>query len=218
MGVFGGVFDPPHNGHRDIMLTVDKLLQLDMLNVSVCHTPSHKHQPIASYDDRLIMMDHMIKLHVNPYTKMHVVAGGEYLLSRPNYTVNMLQQIHDQYVNIKSMDIKIVLIMGTDEWNSFPQWHEIETIMELCEGVVVVQRKGHEIVTHDDFDCRVIPYISYDWDNEVYKYHHAANTNGQLSSTGLRERITQGEDVSDDVHMMTWDRITDKGLYGYKSA
>jgi len=128
IGVFGGMFDPPHNAHLETILAAQEEMNFDVFLISVCHTPYHKNLPVASYKDRRIMTEYM----VDYYVKQRVVEViGEEHLPRPNYTFNLIQNIHDKFssaVEKGSITVEISLVMGSDEWENFPFWHRVDEL------------------------------------------------------------------------------------------
>ena len=52
VGILGGAFDPPHNGHVELARTANDRFDLDRLLVTVVVAPGHK-QPVAPAETRL---------------------------------------------------------------------------------------------------------------------------------------------------------------------
>jgi len=52
VGIVGGAFDPPHNGHVALARTALERLGLDRLLVTVVVAPGHK-EPVAPAESRL---------------------------------------------------------------------------------------------------------------------------------------------------------------------
>ena len=192
MGFYGGVFDPPHNSHADCIRLVQKEYNFDHLLAYVCHTPCHKHPPIASYEQRMIMTQYMVDYDIK--IKPYVGATGDYNLPRPSYTVNYIQNIYD--ILNKHFKLEISLIMGSDEWNNFPSWHEVERLYDLCENIIVLQRMGYVVKNYDEFKCEVV-------ENDI----------PSISSTQIREMIKSGQDVSDFLPLLVKGYIEWNGLY-----
>jgi len=59
--IFGGSFDPIHNGHVYLAKSVIDLLQVDRLIFVPCNISSGKNPPVASAKDRLSMINIVIK-------------------------------------------------------------------------------------------------------------------------------------------------------------
>jgi nicotinate-nucleotide adenylyltransferase len=55
--LFGGTFDPPHNGHIRIAESIRKQLQIDTVLFIPAFIPPHKQShPLSSTTDRLAML------------------------------------------------------------------------------------------------------------------------------------------------------------------
>jgi nicotinate-nucleotide adenylyltransferase len=200
IGIFGGVFDPPHNGHLEIIKAVQKEMNFDVFLVSVCHSPCHKHPPLASYEDRMIMTRYMAKNVTEGYFGFReVVVGGEENLPRPNYTFNLIQNMHSKFselVKKGNIELELFLVMGSDEWENFPFWHRVDELYNMCEEIVVVQRANYEVAEFENFSCKII------------------ERKGEgISSTKIRERIKNGEDISDLVPALVEMYIRQNNLY-----
>ena len=72
-------------------------------------------------------------------------AGGDFLLriddteaqrgdDAPTYTVDTVRRLHDERPGVP-----LQLLMGTDQFLLFPQWHEAETLAQLAPPVVMVR-------------------------------------------------------------------------------
>lgn len=176
VGLYGGVFDPPHNAHLEGIKLVQNKYNFDHLMVSVCHTPCHKNIPIASYERRRLMVEYMLATQVK--MKPEVTVGGDHHLPQPSYTINQVKYAHETLA--ESFDLKVFLIIGADEWNSFPSWHKAKELYDLCESIIVLERKGCVIQEYDEFKCEIVE-----------------NNIPSISSTQIREMIQSGEDASD---------------------
>ena len=57
VGIFGGTFDPFHNGHLQLVRSVLKLGILERIYLMPNYIPPHKPQPVADDRDRLAMIN-----------------------------------------------------------------------------------------------------------------------------------------------------------------
>ena len=62
IGLFGGTFDPIHNGHIRMAVEVAENLQLDEVRLIPVNQPGHRSRPIASAAQRLEMISSAIKV------------------------------------------------------------------------------------------------------------------------------------------------------------
>jgi nicotinate-nucleotide adenylyltransferase len=118
VGLFGGAFDPPHNGH---VALVDgaQALGLDRLVILVSETPGHKpvHAPAAA----------RMKLSAAAF------PGREIELDPYGRTIDMLRA--------RDWDDPVFLI-GADQFAELSSWKEPEAILELAR-LGVATRPGY---------------------------------------------------------------------------
>ena len=131
IGVLGGTFDPIHLGHIHLATTALKLCNLQKILLIPCHQSPIRNQPIASAEDRL----HMVKLAIND--PIHLFAD-EREIKRPglSYTIETLKSLRQEYPNIA-----LALIMGSDAFNKFDEWHEWQKILDIVH-LIIVNRPG----------------------------------------------------------------------------
>jgi nicotinate-nucleotide adenylyltransferase len=118
-GLYGGSFDPPHNGHVALVRAALAHFPLDRLVILVAEQPGHK-PPGAPAEMRLRMAraafpDRDVQL--DPYTR----------------TVDMLRA--------RKWDDPIFLI-GADQLESFPSWKEPDAVLALAR-LGVATRPGY---------------------------------------------------------------------------
>lgn len=118
-GVFGGTFDPPHNGHVAVASGAEEHFAFDRLLVLVVADPGHRATHAAA-DVRLALARLAFPEH-------------EVELDEHARTVDLLRdrQIDDP-----------VFLIGADELVDFPSWTEPDAVLELAR-LGVATRPGH---------------------------------------------------------------------------
>ena len=133
--LFGGTFNPLHNGHLAIAQSVleQNLADEVWMLVTPCN-PWKKNQDLP--DDRLRY--DMVAQAVKDMD--HVFASDyEFNLPKPSYTANTLRHISADYP-----DRKFILTIGADNWVKFNDWREADFILENYD-IIVYPRKGYSI-------------------------------------------------------------------------
>jgi nicotinate-nucleotide adenylyltransferase len=109
IGLLGGAFDPPHNGHVALASAAERKLDLEPIVVVVVADPAHKdvHAPAEA---RL----ELARL---------AFPGREVVLDHHGRTVDMLRDgpWRDP-----------VLLIGADEYLAFPTWKEPDAVLALA--------------------------------------------------------------------------------------
>ncbi len=131
LGVYGGMFDPVHNGHIDAARYAVSLLNLDRLLLIPCATPNHRDPATASAEHRL----RMLAMAIADYRKLAADAR-EIEREGVSYAVDTLAELRDE-----GDYQQLVFVMGLDAFNTLPQWHQWQRILELSH-VLVLNREG----------------------------------------------------------------------------
>ena len=130
IALFGGSFNPIHNGHLHLAQTVHQQCGLDrmllMPSGTAPHKPSDAYAPAA---DRLAMC----RLAAEPYPWLEV---SDYELTKPgkSYTVETLRYLHSRFP-----EDALFLLTGSDMLLSFDSWYCWQEILTLA-GLLCVSR------------------------------------------------------------------------------
>lgn len=130
VGVMGGTFNPPHDGHRIVAETAMKRLALDQLWwVATPGNPLKEHGELAPLDDRLPALRRLAR---GPRMK---VTGFERDLGTP-YTAATLAFLARRY-----SAVRFVWVMGADNLAGFHHWQHWRDIAAMVP-IAVVDRPG----------------------------------------------------------------------------
>ena len=135
IGLFGGSFNPIHNGHIALARQLLTLAALDEVWFMVSPQNPLK-QSADLLDDRLRFLLARIALHGEQGLR---ASDYECALPCPSYTWNTLQHLHHDYPQHT-----FVLLIGADNWQRFPQWYRGADILRDHQ-VVVYPRQGSDI-------------------------------------------------------------------------
>lgn len=140
--VFGGTFDPPHNGHVALLEAAKRAFDAERALVLVVADPGHRevHSPadVRLALARLAFPDDIVELDEHPRT------------------IDMLRarQLDDP-----------VLVIGSDELVDLPTWKEPEGVLALTR-LAVGPRPGSEVSNAQErvisFDMTPVPASSTD--------------------------------------------------------
>ena len=124
IGVFGGTFNPPHNGHVTMARAAVTHLGLDRLLLVPDNVPPHK--PLPSGVTARQRYD-MAALMAAPIGRIAEASDIELRRTGKSYTSDTLRELHEQYP-----DAELWLLMGSDMLLSLHTWHEPEVICQLA--------------------------------------------------------------------------------------
>ncbi len=172
IGIFGGSFNPIHNGHVNLGRAMLRNAQLDEVWYMVSPQNPLKAQSteLAPEDVRLRLTQ--AALEREPQLK---ACDYEFHLPRPSYTWNTLQHLRHDYP-----DNDFVLIIGGDNWERFDRWAHHEEILREYE-IAVYPRSGEEVRKPPKDAKKVIMY-----NLPLFP----------VSSTEVRQMIRKGDDLS----------------------
>ena len=188
-GIFGGSFNPIHNGHISLAQQLLRVAGLDEVWLMVSpQNPLKKESDLA--DDTLRM--EMARLALKGVEGI-VASDYEMRLPKPSYTWLTLQALSRDYP-----DREFVLLMGGDNWALFNRWYHYEDI--LSHYRIVVYPRKTDRGEHDLADA-----------SNVEIFHSLELMD--VSSTEIRRRIKAGKDISGMVPDAVADYIRKEGLY-----
>ena len=132
--LFGGTFDPPHNGHVHLLQNAIAAVRPDRVVVMPAGTPPHKAASATPARWRLEMCRCFLPLHENL-----VVSDWEIKRAGKSYTVDTLAMLRREYP-----DAELFLCMGSDMLTSFTEWRDWQTILKSAALVVQSRTEGDD--------------------------------------------------------------------------
>lgn len=139
VGIYGGTFDPIHNGHLHVIRQLIERSIVDRLLVIPAGEPRLRDQaPIASGAARRAMCQLAIndlppeirsKVEVNPI---------EILRMGPSYAIDTVEAVKQAYP-----DDQLIFIVGSDAAAKLDQWHRIDDLRKLVTFQVIA-RPGYQ--------------------------------------------------------------------------
>ena len=195
IGVFGGTFNPVHNGHIRIAKLYFEKLGLDKLIVIPTNIPPHKTvSDMVDSADRL----NMLRLAFEDYPNVEI-SDIELNMSGKSYTVNTISALKAIYPNDE-----LYLIVGGDMFLCFESWKEYKKILSMCT-LCTAPREINEFNALKEYQKKIDPEnkntIILDADVLV------------LSSSEIRKKIKNGADLDNLLPKKALEYINQKGLY-----
>lgn len=170
IGIFGGTFNPPHNGHIAIAKQAMKQLELNCVYFVPVYIPPHKQQNSSTAAKHRLKM---LKLAVSG-RKEFIASTIELRRRGISYTVDTLKFFKKHFPQAE-----LVLIIGADNLAQFYSWKSPKTILQLS-SLAVYKRKGFSLSPKDN----AIDFI------------FLKGKLLQISSTEIRNKIAAGLDIN----------------------
>jgi nicotinate-nucleotide adenylyltransferase len=129
LGLFGGSFNPIHNGHLALASHVLDKLQLDRVLFLPTGDPPHKRDgSLAPAKDRY----EMVRLAIAD-TPSFELSDVELRRSGKSYTIDTVRTLQHQY----GPSIDLHFLIGLDAFLDLPNWKDPQELLRLCRFVVV---------------------------------------------------------------------------------
>ena len=167
IGIYGGSFNPIHNGHIALARQILNRLSLDEVWMMVSPQNPLKQTSSDLLDDSKRWEMTCVALQNEPGLR---ACDLEFHLPKPSYTWHTLQTLSQE-----NPEHTFTLIIGADNWQLFPRWYHSDDILRNYP-IAVYPRKGTPIRVED------LPKGVTLVDMERY----------DVSSTDIRRRIREG--------------------------
>lgn len=153
IAIFGGSFDPPHQGHQMIVSKAAATLDIDRLIVVPAYLNPFKQSSLAPADLRLQWCQKLF----DPLEKVSV-SDYEILQGKSMYSADTVKYFQNFY------DVKY-LIIGSDNLESLTKWHQYEWLNREVTWVVATRENS-------TFDTSMLrSYIKLELDESISSTH-----------------------------------------------
>lgn len=194
-GIFGGSFNPVHNGHIHLAETVMKELKLDRIFfVPSGISPHRSSAEYASGDDRLEMLRLACRDNENFF-----VCDYELKTDRVSYTFYTVEYFRNTYP-----DDELFLLVGSDMLLSFEKWFRFRDILENVTLAAVSRQQG---------DSQELLQKMSEL-SEYGKIIVCTAAPCEVSSTEIRKKVSKNENLTCYLGENVVQYIRLKGLYG----
>ena len=136
IALYGGTFDPVHDGHLAVARELLELFSLDEVLFIPAHVAPHKRNvpPVSPFHRHAMLA---LATQDEPRFRISTVELDE---PRKPYTIETILRLRD------SLGGQMVFVMGADSWEEITTWREWERVLALV-ATVVVTRPGYELHT-----------------------------------------------------------------------
>ena len=188
IALFGGSFDPIHQGHLFIAQQAQISLGLDeVIFVPAFCSPFKKGTTSTAPAHRLAMTS----LAIKPFP-WATCSDYEVSLQETSYSWKTAEHFLHLYGGPDA--VELFWILGADQWKSLPAWSRSAHLADLVQFIVFV-RDGANIEP-------IAPFRS-----------HTVEGTFNASSTDIRRRLSKGENDNLPLSKEIIDYISNNGLY-----
>lgn len=222
IGLFGGTFNPIHNGHLQVAKEVKDGFPLDKIIFFPSAIPPHKKtDKVIAADDRKNML--RIALLDSPgLSQIFEISDIELKRSGPSFTIDTV----NEYRSKMTKDNKLYLIMGMDAFLEIDTWKSYLDLFTLI-SFIVMPRPNDGIDLNDDPWKALNTFIrstisdDYHYSSLEKKYSHPENmpiyiyevTPIPISATMIRRHVKDNISIRSMVPPGVEGYIKSKGLY-----
>ena len=191
VGLFGGTFDPIHNGHIQALEAAYEILDLDRIILVPAGDPYLKRTNlVASSKDRY----NMVLIAVKKISFVEV-SDIEMIRPGPSYTIDTVREL-------KEVGYEVTVLLGVDSIIEMDKWDDPYSLHAECE-VVGLSRPGFQ---HDKSP-------SYSARRKQFSLRTIEVNSSPISSSEVRDLILSGQDVAGLVPKSVSEYIHCKKLY-----
>ncbi|QRM56769.1 nicotinate-nucleotide adenylyltransferase [Sinorhizobium sp. BG8] len=182
VGLFGGSFNPPHEGHVLVADIALRRLGLDQLWWMVTPgNPLKDHRELAPLGQRIALSEAM-----TPDPRIKVTAFEKTLGQA--YTEKTLE-----IVRARNTGVRFIWVMGADNLKTFDRWQNWRKIVHTFP-IAVIDRPGSTLAYLSSKMARTFGYARLDEEDAMALARHSApawtfihGPRSPLSSTALRD-------------------------------
>ena len=192
IGLFGGTFDPIHNGHLSVMEKIFKEIDMEEIFVVPAGNPYMKTEISTSADERFKMVELALENEARlSISDMEIKRFG------PSYTLDTFKAIQ-----LIRPGEEVVVIMGLDAVLTIPKWDYPKEFINSCKIIAI---------TRENIKVTEIAKLSGQYKNADILLLTIETPN--ISSTEIRECILQGREFRHMLPEKVADYIVEHNLY-----
>ncbi len=212
IGLYGGTFNPFHNGHIGITRHVQTVYDLDKIFFIPSAIPPHKPgKTLAPAKDRFKMVEQSLISHPDL-----LVSDVELNRDGPSYTIDTIDRFKKEF----SRDTRFYLLMGSDAFLDITTWKATHQLFHSIHIIVMLRGDWKNIDLITSFiDENISKRYSFDRTGLTFSHETKQGISIckvpkiDISSTMVRQRVKQNLPIHDLVPAQVEQIIRTKELY-----
>ena len=196
IGIYGGTFSPPHNGHVQAAKAFMEQMWLDYLYVIPAGIPPHKEMEVQ------VSAKHRLEMCRRAFAEVEGVYVSDMEIQREgrSYTVDTLREL-------SGTDRRLFLLCGTDMVMTLGQWRAPEEIFRLSYPVYIRRDNDRSL------DAPLIEKITAYYQQYGKMVRRIVTDPIEISSSDVRLAVREGRDIGSMVPVAVKKYIHDNHLY-----
>lgn len=212
VALYGGTFDPFHNGHLRMAIEVKESFGLPRLVLLPAGNPPHKpRQPLSEVSHRM----EMARAAVAGLDGIEV-SDAEIRREGPSYSLLTIREFA-----LADPSADLLFVLGADAFTEIPTWHRYEELLAACD-FVLLPRPGAAAEPPSPGALRIEKEAShcYSWKGCSYRLPGGRRLYCpelpalDISSRAIREKVRTGKCIRGLVPPEVELYIRRHGLYG----
>ena len=193
IALYGGSFDPPHNGH---IISITHLLNSEKID-EVWLIPSgdgrYDKAPVEKAADRMALLEVVRDQVFHGAPRLKIVDYQLDSTLGTSYTIDLVERITGEH-----SDTRFYFVIGADNVSGLPDWKEFDRLQTLVT-FLIVPRLGEE------HDVELPAYVE--------KLSETPLASFSLSSSELRKALQEGKSVIGSLPEPVFMEIERRRLY-----
>ena len=177
--LFGGTFDPIHNGHIEIARAAADRFDLTKILFIPAANPPHKPEGVSSpYEDRLRMVE-LACAADRRFEASRIEAGSE-----RSYSIHTIEKLKALGLNAPGPN-RLGFLIGADAFAEIRSWYRWRDVVASVEFFVVTRPPVSPPPVAGQDACWEMPPGAI--------VHELTGLNLPISSSGIREQLMRGD-------------------------
>ncbi len=183
LAIFGGTFNPVHNGHCAIAEAALSQFGLDRVIWVPAYIPPHKNRDMPAFNHRLAMVQRAID--PNP---AFILSSIDQERQGASYAIDTLQDLQILYPNAQWY-----WILGMDSFQTLPRWYSNDRLAAACTWLVAPRsREMGEL--GPESDLLVGEQVARQMAGRL-RWHRLSITPVEISSSLVRKYCREGRSI-----------------------
>ena len=195
IALFGGTFDPIHNGHLAVAREAADRVELDRVLFIPSGRPPHKnHGPQATYEDRFGMVE--LACRYDRRFEASRLEDPAELGDGKTYSIDTIEKVRR---NVDPED-SLFFLIGQDAFDELSIWHRLEDVVRQIEFIVAARPNA-------------APPVEPEGTAALARHQHLDGIEILTSATQLRAEMARGENIDVSLPPEVGDYIRQHRLY-----